>query len=103
MSEAGEAVPGLTRFTVFVRGDVQGVGFRWWVTAQARELGVVGYAKNLPDGRVELLAQGGPGALQELFRRVGEDPSSRDRPGRVTGLTAHEARPVSGHSRFEER
>ncbi|HOV02726.1 MAG TPA: acylphosphatase, partial [Dermatophilaceae bacterium] len=45
------------RVTVFVRGHVQGVGFRWWARARALELGLVGYARNLDDGRVEVLAQ----------------------------------------------
>ena len=47
----------LVRLTAFVRGRVQGVGFRWWVRARALELGLAGYAGNLPEGRVEVLAQ----------------------------------------------
>lgn len=41
-----------------VTGQVQGVGFRWYVARLARELGLGGYARNLPDGRVEVLATG---------------------------------------------
>ena len=51
-------VEGTERVTVYVRGDVQGVGFRFWTRARARELGLVGHARNLPDGRVEVVAQG---------------------------------------------
>jgi len=40
-------------------GRVQGVGFRWTVKNHARGFDVAGTVKNLPDGRVELVAQGG--------------------------------------------
>jgi acylphosphatase len=40
-----------------VRGLVQGVGFRWFVARHARGLGLSGYARNLPDGTVEVLAR----------------------------------------------
>ncbi len=60
-----------TRF--LVSGLVQGVGFRWFVARHARTLGLGGYARNLPDGRVEVVASGGGGAeaiarLEELLR-----------------------------------
>ena len=41
-----------------VSGMVQGVGFRWFVARHARSLGLTGYARNLPDGRVEVVAAG---------------------------------------------
>ena len=41
-----------------VSGLVQGVGFRWFVARHARALGLSGYARNLPDGRVEGVAAG---------------------------------------------
>ncbi|CAB4847311.1 unannotated protein [freshwater metagenome] len=46
------------RLTAWVRGRVQGVGFRWWVRAHALELGLAGWAANLSDGRVEVVAEG---------------------------------------------
>lgn len=59
-----------TRFRV--SGLVQGVGFRWFVARHARSLGLGGYARNLPDGRVEVVACGGTAdavsRLEELLR-----------------------------------
>lgn len=53
-----------------VRGRVQLVMYRDFVTRGARKLGVVGYAKNLPDGTVEVLAQGPEDKLQALLARM---------------------------------
>jgi acylphosphatase len=41
-----------------VRGRVQGVGFRWFVDFEARQLGLAGWVRNKPDGTVEVLAMG---------------------------------------------
>lgn len=49
-----------------VRGRVQGVGFRYTTRRVARELGLVGWVRNLPSGGVEVLAQGAPQALEQL-------------------------------------
>jgi acylphosphatase len=61
------------RLRAVVRGEVQGVGFRWAVQREAGRLGLTGYAENLPDGSVRVEAEGDPGGLEELeaFLRQG--------------------------------
>ncbi|HMM66279.1 MAG TPA: acylphosphatase [Dokdonella sp.] len=49
-----------------VCGHVQGVSFRAGTRAQAARLGISGHARNLRDGRVEVLAAGSPDSLAEL-------------------------------------
>ena len=51
---------------VAVRGRVQGVGCGWFVRERARELKLVGWVRNLPDGSVEVLAQGEEESLARL-------------------------------------
>ena len=55
-----------------VAGVVQGVGFRWFVARRARQLRLTGFVRNLPDGRVEVVASGlaeGQTALHALLLR----------------------------------
>jgi acylphosphatase len=61
------------RLKAVIRGEVQGVGFRWSVQRQAHELGLTGYAENLPDGSVRVEAEGDPDRLDQLeaFLRQG--------------------------------
>jgi acylphosphatase len=73
----------MQRATIFVRGQVQGVGFRWWTRARALELGLTGFARNLADGRVEICAQGPLEAIERLRELIEEEPSTTRRPGHV--------------------
>ncbi|HET6577965.1 MAG TPA: acylphosphatase [Gemmatimonadales bacterium] len=50
----------------FVAGVVQGVGYRWYAARHARELGLSGYARNLDDGRVEVVTTGDAQAMARL-------------------------------------
>ncbi|MCC5861092.1 MAG: acylphosphatase [Gammaproteobacteria bacterium] len=58
-----------------VTGRVQGVGFRAATARRARGLGIEGHARNLEDGRVEVLARGGSEALAELVRWLWQGPA----------------------------
>jgi acylphosphatase len=57
-----------------VSGRVQGVGFRWFVQRAADSCGVRGDVCNLPDGRVEVRAEGTRTALERLLHAVREGP-----------------------------
>jgi acylphosphatase len=54
----------MTSKICWVSGRVHGVYFRGTAAARAREMGITGYARNLPDGRVEVLAQGADAAVE---------------------------------------
>lgn len=66
--------------TAWVEGRVQGVGFRFWVRALAVERGLRGWASNLPDGRVEVVAEGPRSSCEQLLSAL----RGPDTPGHVT-------------------
>ena len=57
-----------------VAGRVQGVGFRYFVVREAEALGLAGWVRNLPDGRVEALASGAPDVVSVFEGRLWEGP-----------------------------
>jgi len=69
-----------------VAGRVQGVYFRASTRQRATELGVTGHARNLADGRVEVLACGSPSAVEQLCEWLWEGPPT----ARVTEVTVEE-------------
>jgi acylphosphatase len=75
-----EPPEGTVRMTAFVHGYVQGVGFRWFTRSRAMELGLVGSATNLADGRVEVVVEGQRQACDDLLAwlRGGHTPGSVD-------------------------
>lgn len=58
-----------------VDGRVQGVGFRYATQREARRLGIVGWARNLADGTVEVAASGTSEAVAELLEWLEEGPA----------------------------
>jgi len=60
----------MERLEILVSGRVQGVFFRAFTAKKARELNLVGWVANLPDGRVKIVAQGEKDSLQELLELV---------------------------------
>lgn len=73
----------------WVRGRVQGVFFRATTRDKARALGLDGYVRNLPDGRVEVLASGDAEDLESLERFLREGPQM----ARVDGVDREGAQP----------
>ena len=58
-----------------ITGWVQGVGYRWFAAHAARELGLTGFVRNLPDGSVEALACGDDANLARFHQRLLEGPA----------------------------
>lgn len=87
------------RLIAWVHGRVQGVGFRWWTRSRALELGLVGYAANKPDGRVQVVAQGPREACQRLLDLL----QSGTTPGRVDNVIADFTQPGDSLEGFTER
>ena len=82
MGESGEIEATIRSKTISVSGRVQGVFFRDSTRQVAESLGVRGYAINLADGNVEVLACGAPDALDQLCKWLHEGP----RMARVDGV-----------------
>jgi len=76
----------------FVAGRVQGVYYRATAARHARDLQIKGYARNLPDGRVEVLAYGSEAAHEELVKRLWIGSSA----SKVTSVDADAADPADG-------
>lgn len=86
------------RCIAYVSGYVQGVGFRAFVRSRAIRLGLVGSARNLPDGRVEVIAEGSLSACRSLVALLRDGWT----PGDATQVTVEWAQPtgrLAGFSR----
>ncbi|HEY6117300.1 MAG TPA: acylphosphatase [Candidatus Dormibacteraeota bacterium] len=64
----------MERLHAVVRGDVQGVGFRYFVQRRAHQFGLSGWVRNNDDGTVELVAEGSRDALEKLKQAVEDGP-----------------------------
>ena len=83
---------------MLISGRVQGVCFRAYARDEARRLGLKGWVRNLPDGRVEVLAQGEPDTLEALESFCRKGPPY----ARVTAVKVIEERTAKGElSSFE--
>ena len=76
---------------LIAKGRVQGVGFRWFVNQEAQKSGVLGYVRNLPDGNVEIAAEGDEEAVEDFMTQVKKGPGF----SRVVDLLI-EKKPYSG-------
>jgi acylphosphatase len=85
--------------TALVSGRVQGVGFRYWVRQEAESLGLVGAATNLPDGRVEIVAEGPRDDCAALLAAL----QSSGTPGYVDDVQVGWSEPSGDSTRFQVR
>ena len=97
-------VPAMTeksteRVHVFVSGRVQGVFFRANTRAEAKRLGLKGWVKNTPDGRVELVAEGPSRAVNELISWCHKGPAY----SRVDKVEFHKETPTGKYDEFSVR
>lgn len=63
------------KLTVILGGEVQGVGFRAFAQRLAHDLGLCGYAENLEDGRVEVVAEGERSELEHFLGQLQRGPA----------------------------
>jgi acylphosphatase len=59
---------------IYISGFVQGIGFRYFVKSNARKLGLKGWVQNVPEGKVEVLAQGEKEAIGKLIKLCEKGP-----------------------------
>jgi acylphosphatase len=81
----------MIRAVAVVSGHVQGVGYRWFVRELATAAGLSGSATNLPDGRVEVVAEGPEDDVRSLLTAL-DGPRAPGSPARVD----HRLEPVRG-------
>jgi acylphosphatase len=72
----------MAAYRYLVQGRVQGVGYRYYVAREAEALGVTGFARNLPDGRVEVVGEAAEEVLSSFEERLRQGPSF----ARVSGI-----------------
>lgn len=87
------------RLTLLISGKVQGVGYRASTADKANHLGLTGYAENLPNGHVKVVAEGNPEALASLSHWCRKGPPAAE----VASIDAEESAATSGFSDFAVR
>jgi acylphosphatase len=96
MAAADKNLPDLKAKRFVVKGRVQGVGFRWFVEAEARTLDIAGWVRNNADGTVEVLAIGNREQLEMLRSRLQRGP----RAARVDNVEESPVQPVPNMNTF---
>ena len=87
----------MERLHAVVHGDVQGVGYRYFVQRKAQQLGLQGWVRNNDDGTVELVAEGSREQLEQLKRALEEGP----RLARVDRVETRWSNAAGGLNLFE--
>jgi acylphosphatase len=87
----------LERLHGVVKGDVQGVGFRYFLIRRAQALGLTGWVTNRDDGMVEFVAEGTRRDLERLEEATREGP----RQAHITGVEINWSPATGGLDRFD--
>ncbi len=83
-------------FLAKVYGQVQGVGYRFFTEDRAILYGITGYVKNLPDGSVEVYAEGDRAVLEQFLNELKQGPPA----ARVTHLEVDWKAPSGRYQEF---
>ena len=89
----------MKRARILISGNVQGVSFRYHTQQKARSLGLVGYVRNLTDGRVEVVAEGDDRPLGDLLAFCKDGPSSAS----VSDVQVDHEKPTGQYTIFSIR
>jgi len=89
----------MKRIHLWVSGIVQGVAFRYFAKRKSGELGVTGWVKNIPNGKVEIVAEGKAWQVRELVESIRIGPPSAT----VTGIEIKEELYKNEFDQFEVR
>ena len=81
---------------LILKGRVQGVGFRYFIKQRAEELQISGWARNAPDGKVEIEAEGEPRNLETFIDWIKIGPSR----GVIHSVSVSEIIPVRNFTSF---
>lgn len=84
---------------IIVYGLVQGVNYRYFTWKKAREYGLTGYVKNLPDGNVLCEVEGEERMINDFIDELKVGPTS----ARVTGVDVKRNTNLKGYKNFEVR
>lgn len=87
------------QLSMIVSGKVQGVGYREFAASHARQLHLTGYVRNLPDGDVEVVAEGEEIALQSFLTAIRQGPPA----GRVMDVQVFWTEAKGGYEAFSVR
>ncbi len=82
---------------IIIRGEVQGVGFRWFAYRKATELGVQGFVQNRADGSVGVHAEGERGTIESFIGVLRIGP----RAARVEEVSVEWSEPTGKYPHFE--
>ena len=80
-----------------IRGRVQGVGYRWFASRNASQLGVLGYVRNLPGGEVEVRAEADEAVLQAFKQELQRGPHA----ARVTEIIEQDLPVTNTYANFQ--